>query len=344
MRKLASIQRISDVRPHPNADKLDICTVLGWKVVTVRGEYKVGDLCVYCEIDSIMPERPEFEFLRQRNFRIRTVKLRGELSQGICFPLTILPVYDEPYEEHLDVTDVLGVTKFEPAAQSVGEFTVKGSFPHFLQKTDETRVQNLVERDILTQYYESSRRNQGSWYVTEKLDGTSTTYFVSHGEFSVCSRNLELFDPRKEELTTRVTSPYWIPVEREKYDKTLLSLNGRNIAVQGETVGPGVQGNKLKLPQVEFFAFQVIDIDTGTMFSYDEFIEFCNKYNFKHVPIVSAEFTLTDTVDSYLEFAERKSLINPDVWAEGCVFRMKADPRTSFKAINNKFLLKFEDA
>jgi RNA ligase (TIGR02306 family) len=93
MRKLASIQRVNAVEPITEADAIERIRILGWYVVVRKDEYKVGDLVIYCEVDSILPDRPEFEFLRTRNFRIRTIKLKGQVSQGICFPLSVLENY-----------------------------------------------------------------------------------------------------------------------------------------------------------------------------------------------------------------------------------------------------------
>src|SRR6266699_2318808 len=156
MRKLASIQSVNAVEPILNADAIEKIRVLGWWVVVKKGEHQPGDRIVYCEIDSLLPERPEFEFLRPSSFkpaqtdatgivtlpsgfRIKTVRLRGQVSQGICFPLSVLPP-GAPTDEDADVTDALGVLKWEPP-QAVGMGgRTKGSFPGFLAKTDETRV------------------------------------------------------------------------------------------------------------------------------------------------------------------------------------------------------------
>jgi len=182
---------------HPNADSLDICTVDGWKVITKRDEYSTGDLCVYCEIDSFLPIRPEFEFLRkssykkmgdQEGFRLRTIKLRGELSQGLILPLSILP-------ENVicvlgtDVTAELEIVKYDPPipAQLAGK--IKGNFPSFLRKTDEERIQNLT-----SEYELWKQPGDHQFYITEKLDGSSATFYFNNGVFGVCSRNLELLE------------------------------------------------------------------------------------------------------------------------------------------------------
>jgi len=139
MRKLASIQRIKNLEPIAGADAIEKATVLGWQLVVKKGEFAIGDLCVYCEIDSRLPDRPEFEFLKARGMRIRTVRLRGQISQGICFPLSILPVYTD-VQEDTDVTELLDITKYEPPIPAQLAGVAKGLFPSFIPKTDETRV------------------------------------------------------------------------------------------------------------------------------------------------------------------------------------------------------------
>jgi RNA ligase (TIGR02306 family) len=167
MRKLASIQKIWNIEPIEGADAIMKASVLGWQLVIRKDEFAIGDLCVYCEIDSIMPDKPEFEFVRSRGNRIKTIRLRGQISQGVCFPLSVLPS-TLTIQEDMDVTELLGVTKFEPPipANLAGE--VKGMFPSFMPKTDETRVQVL--QSVLDKFVGTK------CYVAEKLDGSSTTY------------------------------------------------------------------------------------------------------------------------------------------------------------------------
>lgn len=162
MRKLASIQKIKALEPIPCADAIEKATVLGWQLVVKKGEFQVNDLAVYCEIDSILPDWPAFEFLKPRGMRIRTVRLRGQISQGICFPLSVLPAGVEVVED-ADCTDVLGIVKYEPPIPACLSGVMKGSFPSFIPKTDETRVQVL--QPVLDAY--AGER----CVVTEKLDG-----------------------------------------------------------------------------------------------------------------------------------------------------------------------------
>ena len=199
MRQLVSIQTVNAVEPIAGADAIERVRVLGWWVVAKKGDYRPGDRVVYAEIDSLLPERPEFEFLRASSFRparvdpatgaveqpggfrIKTVRLRGQVSQGICFPLGILPE-GAPAEEGSDVTNLLGVVKWEPPLPVGMGGRIKGAFPGFLPKTDETRVQ-LLEETL-------ARHRGRTFYATEKLDGTSFTAFVFEGDYGLCSRNL----------------------------------------------------------------------------------------------------------------------------------------------------------
>jgi RNA ligase (TIGR02306 family) len=336
MRKLASIQRIKALDPIEGADAIEKATVLGWQLVVKKGEYKVGDLVVYCEIDSIMPERPEFEFLKPRGMRIRTIKLRGQVSQGILFPLSILPDGFK-IDEDADCTGVLGVEKYEPPIPACLSGISKGKFPSFIPKTDETRVQVLQE--VLDKY------KGEKCYVTEKIDGSSATYYLNNGEFGVCSRNLELVEDAENSL--------WKVARQLDIENKLRSL-GRNIALQGELMGEGIQSNKLKLRGQTAFFFNAFDIDKFVYLSFGEFKELLEKFQLQMVPLITIDYVLENDIPAIVKMATVKSKICPDVWAEGIVIRPVEDKiekvigndyfkndRVSFKAINPEFLLKY---
>ena len=229
MRKLASIQLIRSLEPIEGADVIEKATVLGWQLVVKKGEFRVGDLCVYCEIDSLLPDRPEFEFLKPRGMRIKTIRLRGQVSQGICLPLSILPD-GIAFEENADCTTILGITKYEPPIPACLSGIVKGKLPSFIPKTDETRVQVLQQ--LLSKY------KGEKCYISEKLDGSSATFYIYNNEFGVCSRNLELLED--------AANSFWKVARQMDIENKLRALNG-NYAIQGELVGEGIQGNKLRL-------------------------------------------------------------------------------------------------
>jgi len=353
-RKLASVQRIVDIQPIPNADNIEVATVLGWHCVVRKGEFKPGDLCVYFEIDSLLPMTDDFSFMKNQKpvksyvdgkeyvgYRLKTITLRGQISQGLCLPISILkgkrypndtrenPVYE--FKEGDDVTSLLGVVKYEPQIPANLRGEVKGPFPSNIPKTDEVRIQEFPQ--LLERY-------QGMpFYATEKVDGMSITVFVENGELNVCSRNLNLKDN---------DNTIWKTVKSLGLLEKLSNLD-KHIALQGEFIGPGVQKNPLKLNTNEILFFNVYDIDEGKYLDYKEFVAICDKLNVKRVPLLDENFMLPKTVDELVNVATRNSVINPNVMAEGIVVRplheMRDEDigRLSFKCINPKYLLKNDE-
>jgi RNA ligase (TIGR02306 family) len=336
MRKLASIQTIKALEPIENADAIEKATVLGWQLVVKKGEFRVGDLAVYCEIDCLMPDKPVFEFLKPRGMRVRTIRLRGQISQGICFPLSILPA-DFEISEDADCTEVLGIEKYEPPMPACLSGIAKGKFPSFIPKTDETRVQVL--QHVLDKYKGTK------CYVTEKVDGSSGTYFINKGEFGVCSRNLELLEDDE--------NSFWKVARQMDIELKLRSLNG-NFAIQGELIGEGIQDNKLKLRGQTMRFFNAFDIDRFEYLPFEQFFDLMNKLELPTVPLISTDYELENDIDSIIRMATIKSKICPEVWAEGIVIRPLKESldlllsnenfnnsRVSFKAVNPEFLLKY---
>jgi RNA ligase (TIGR02306 family) len=334
-RKLASIRRISDLSPIEGADKIELATIDGWKVVVAKDvNHKVGDLIVYCEVDSFLPIREDFEFLRKSSykkmadgsegFRLKTIKLRGQISQGLIVPLDVLlkhGVSSDDVFEGLDVTGTLGIIKYEPPvpAQLAGQ--VKGMFPSFLKKTDEERIQNLAKEFPI---YKLAK-----FYVTEKLDGSSVTYYVKDGVFGVCSRNLDLLEDENNTM--------WKFAITTGLRERMVGL-GKNIAVQGEIIGEGIQGNPYQRIGQTVRIFNGFDIDKYDYLSLDSLLELTKVLELKTVPILDLEFTLPETIDELLLMAEGKSILNLKTEREGLVIRSH-DRKISFKAISNKFLL-----
>ncbi len=212
-RKLASVRVINDIQKIPEADMIELAIVDGWKVVVAKNVgHKIGDMVIYCEIDSFLPIKEEFEFLRkssykkmgdQEGFRLKTIKLRGQVSQGLILPISVLNptdtnIYVTPFEG-LDVTEMLGIVKYEPPIPAELAGKVKGLFPSFIRKTDEERIQNLASEYEL---FKTQNKEGVKFYVTEKLDGSSATYYFKDGIFGVCSRNLELLETEGNTLIT----------------------------------------------------------------------------------------------------------------------------------------------
>jgi RNA ligase (TIGR02306 family) len=352
MRKLASIQAVSLAEPIPNADAIERIRVLGWWVVVKKGEFQVGDTVVYCEVDSLLPERSEFEFLRtssfkpavidgetvvqRAGFRIKTVKLRGQVSQGICFPLSILPP-GAPSETGADVTAFLDIIKYEPPLPVGMGGKVKGGFPDFLGKTDEIRVQVL--EPVL------ARHRGKPFYVTEKLDGTSCTVFLKGDEFGVCSRNLWMDESDETNILVRLAKRLDLPARLRKISQRL----GVAVAIQGEAIGPGIQKNRYELATIELHVFNLVDLDSGRLVDLAATTDVLAAVGLSMVPYLG-EIVLDHSVDQLVEFSIGKSLLNPRLQREGVVLRPLSeeyDPdvggRLSFKVINPQFLLKYDE-
>jgi RNA ligase (TIGR02306 family) len=328
MRKLVTIRRIGELHAIPDADLIERARIDGWNVVVKKGEFQAGDLCVYGEIDSVFPAADaRFAFLEGK--RLKTKKMRGVVSQGIAFPLSILG--DVKVNEGDEVTEILGVTKYEPPPPKSME--AKGEFPWFIPKTDAERVQNLT--------FELAEQIGNHAFATEKLDGSSLTVFARLDETGwnagVCSRNLE--------LKLDVENVFISTVKRflilDKLHEFCLA-NDRQLALQGELIGAGVQGNKYKLPATEIRFFNVFDITAQKYLPLGEFREIIRVLNLETVPILDEAVLLHDKIENYLETAEGKSLLNEKTEREGIVFRTH-DGNFSFKAISNRFLLKTND-
>lgn len=338
MRKMATVRHVDAVNPIPDADAIEVATVGGWRVVIKKGEFEAGDLAVYCEIDSWIPnELAPFlskgseprEYNGVRGERLRTVRLRGQVSQGLLLPLTVMnPRMDELGDyldraEGFDCSEWLNIQKWEAPipAQLAGE--VRGAFPGFIPKTDQERVQNLV-----AELAEWSKQG-AEWEVTEKLDGSSMTVYVMQDDAGVCSRNLNLRETDGNSL--------WRTARKRNLIEKIQST-GRNLALQGELVGEGIQGNPYKICGQEFYLFDIYDCDRGEYLRADQRQQLARDLDIVHVPLLGREHS-EFTVEQLLEQAQGPSALRRETEREGLVFKCVTEA-VSFKAISNKFLLK----
>lgn len=329
-RKMATVRKISELRPIEGADAIEAAVVGGWVVVVKKGEFKAGDLAVYLEIDSWVPNTLA-PFLSKGSEprmyngvlgeRLRTVKLRGQVSQGLLISAM------GTFPEGTDMTEALGVQKYEAPipAQLAGD--VEGPFPGFVPKTDQERIQNLTEE------FKAWQATDMRWEITEKLDGSSMTVYFKDGKFGVCSRNWALKETEGNSL--------WAQARRYNLEDVLIREG--NFAVQGELIGEGIQGNPYKIKGQDFYVYDVFNINEQRYLSPAERIAFVERNGLKHVPVIAygAEFYDTlgiQSVEHILKFAEAKSKLNDGFEREGLVF--KHNGQVSFKAISNKFLLK----
>ena len=347
-RKLASIAEITYIKPIEGADAIE-CAIVngGWPVVVKKGEYQVNDLAIYLEIDSWVPhelapflskgQEPR-EYNGVKGERLKTVKLRGQVSQGLLLPKTILdekglwPLAGNPVGH--DLTNQLGIQKWEPPIPSQLQGTMRGNFPHFIPKTDQERCQNL-RKDIFETHKDDV------YEVTIKLDGSSMTVYVKDGEIGVCSRNIDLVETEG--------NTFWKSAREQNIVDALRAVsdaNGEEYAIQGELIGEGIQGNPEKLTGHKFFLFDIYSITAGRYLKVDERYSIIDKLNMngasiEHVPVIGIMYSVAkvfSTIDELLEFAEGPSL-NPQTKREGLVFKSWGSD-FSFKAISNSYLLK----
>lgn len=353
-RKLASIQIIKDIQPIEGKDRIMLATIEGWHVIVGKDDFKIGDKCVYIEIDSVLdPNNPVFEQARKRSNRVRTMKLGGIYSEGIAYPISALLPNDKEWNEGDDVTDLLHIVKYDEYGDSekipsvsikkpkynklqlfwyklfgFPEKICKNEFPSLISKTDEERIQNIPEA---LNYKEPV-------IVTQKIDGCSASYLLEKvgwfgkENFIVASRNYSL---------TKDNSHYWQIAE--KYDiKERLSLlreelNVPWVCIQGEIAGPGIQKNPSRLKELDFFVFNLITPNgrIGTK----EMVEILYKYGIPTVPVLNYNYILPDTVDEMLKYATGSDILNPQALREGVVIRSQ-DGIKSFKAVSPEYLIK----
>jgi len=345
MRKLVTIRKVKEIQPIENADAIELAIVDGWHCVVKKNEFKVDDYCIYFEIDSFLPEKQEFEFLRKssfkrmgklQGFRLKTIRLRGQISQGLILPMSNLKEFTEDdiisaYEQETDLSEIFGVILYDPPIPANLAGIRKGNFPIFVPKTDLERVQN----------YWGKRRNMetilsDTFEVTMKMDGSSATYyFTDENGFGVCSRNLDLKESEE--------NSFWQMAKTLSLPLKLIQNGISNIAIQGELMGPGIQGNRENFQELKLFVFNIYDIKYQKYVSPKDCRKICFLLGLTHAPLLTAKFKFDATmdVDSILKFAEGSS-VNHAI-REGVVFKSNENPGFSFKAISNQFLLKEKD-
>lgn len=376
---MATVQVLSTLSPIEGKDRIELARVLGWNVIVEKG-YKVGDKIIYIEIDSLLPaNNPDFEFLRKRCYvekynamRIKTMKMNGIYSQGLVLPISILPKKD--YKVGDDVTEILGITKFDPELEEENKLAAhkrrpwiirflarnkwikdhilfpphkSDVWPVFISKTDETRIQALGQNFL------NSLSIYNPLYISEKVDGQSATFGIYKKKFYVCSRNMH--------LVLKDNSNHWIIATKYSLEKKLKSLK-KNIYIQGEICGPNIQKNKYNLTEKKLFIFNAYDIDKKKFYSLGELNDLSNFLKVPLVPFIDmveiheelAVFpikgtTMPATVDAFVNYANGQSLLFPTE-REGIVVRpydsLKGNGHTGpvlgFKAISPEFTIKWD--
>lgn len=337
-RKLASVQYVHHIIPIEGANRIECVGVLGWMCVVKKGEFAVGDLCVYFEIDSFLPMDDKFAFLGPTCFkhsellgdgyRLRTQRFRGQISQGLALPISVLPKGGWKIGD--DVTELLGVRKWEISQRATSGGTIIGTLPAWVTKTDETRVQS--EPSLIEEF-------EGvPYYITTKMDGTSVTMYRVDGRFGVCGHNYELADDGK--------CSFWKWAHEHEIERRLADAQLNNIVIQGEFCAAGIQGNPLALKRPAWYVFTVQDASRRERLGLDKTIEVCEKAGLTMVPVEERGEDLPyRSVESLLERA--RGLYENGHTKEGIVIRPQVPiysktigASLSMKVINNDYLIK----
>jgi len=350
-RKLASVQKIEKIAPIPERDRIELATVLGWELIIQKDRFKVGDKCVFIEPDSLLPAtNPAFAFMEKYKYKVKTITMRGQMSQGLALKLDELGL-DSKIRVGADVTECLGITKYEPDEEEgpkvskIEKYLMrykwfrelvkerKEGFPKWLPKTDEDRIQTCPRKL-------EEIKNQDI-IITEKLDGKSCSIFKKTVKVvllkfyivGVCGRRLKYKKYKGKNDYWYITKKFNILNKMKK-----LSID---VAIQGEIVGPGIQGNKYGLKEKDFYVYNMYNITEDIWLDYDRMKTLCDYMDLKVVPKVYSGSSSFESVKEVLDYSKGKSTLN-DTPREGVVIRLNDCSRSkrqlSFKAINPDFI------
>ena len=347
MRKLASIQRVWKIEPIEGADRIELAHVLGWQCVVNKGQFQPMDIGVYFEIDSFLPIRPEFEFMRATSykksdvmgegFKLRTMRFRGEISQGLLLPLSQFPQIPAETEIGTDVTELLGVKKWEIEERVTTGGTAIGTLPYDIPHTDETRVQ---EEPALIQAFAGLE-----YYISTKMDGSSHSIGIDENGFHVTGHNYEYKDDGASSFYDLVK----VRGYREKMEAFVKKENLTTFTIQGELCAPGIQQNRLRLIKPEWYVFTIRE--NGKRVGLRRMLEICDLLGFEHVPIEEVGMDLPSkypTVEALLARADgdypkggkKEGIV---VRPTEPVFCPLISASLSMKIVSNKYLLKNEE-
>ena len=385
-RELAYVVKIDNIIPIDGADRVEQAVVGGWHIMVRKDQFKAGDKAVYFEIDSKVPQKEPYMFLSDKHFKIKTQKyFKGTvISQGLLMAFKDFDWAEDKYEVGTFLTKELGVTyaveednkrksnitKYDKMYQrhldlfkkhkilrkifktNIGKkilFIFLGkkrdtrNWPAWVVKTDEERVQNMP--------FLFPGDPDKKWVVTEKIDGTSTTFTMKgrkkKEEFYICSRNVNFDKPEKAENCFYETNVYIEMTEKYNMESVLRNILENHpefefVTIQGETYGANIQKRDYGLTGHDFMAFNLIfgykDGRVERLNPIDMTSILVNTYNIPCVPVLDT-ITLPETMDEMIAYANGKSLVDGGM-REGVVLRT-LDGVESFKSVSNDFLIKY---
>lgn len=348
-RKLATIRKIAEIRDIEGADRIQAYRVDGWWVVGQKDQYKLDEMVVYCEIDSWIPteiapflskSKEPREFNGIKGERLKTIKLKGQVSQGLLLPIQTLEASGLPFEDFIkieeedNVSELLNITKWELSEKEFiriygqNKDARPGGFPSYIPKSDQERIQNYKTKTL-----QELKDKEIIFEVTEKLEGSSLTAYINGEDEGVCSRNINLKEPEDDGFNV-----FWHVARKYKLLEKLRVLD-RPLAIQGELVGPGICGNIYKLGEYRFYLYNIWDISAQRWLYPDERNELCDLLEIEQVPF-DCNFIIAeeDSIDDLLDMADGYSVINKEVRREGLVYKSYSSTH-SFKTVSNKYLL-----
>ena len=327
-----TIQKVHNFTPIENADRIEVAHVLGWKCVVKKGDFEIGDMGVYIPLDSEVPhDEDRYPFMKGSKYRVRTVKLRGQISQGLFLPMDFFTSQERSDIDKVasgeDISQTIGVTQYEPQMSAKMNVASEGYIPSIIKRTDQERLQNIPEIINLFQ--------TNTFEMSEKLNGSSVQMYLYEGGLKVCSRNMLLKNVKG--------SAHWAIAEKYGVEEKLRSFS-RNISLQGELVGPKIQGNPYKLNEIDWYIFDIWDVDEQKYILPAERQAIISYLGLKHVPIWDDALVPYDdmSVDDFLKLSDGMSVMNPEAVREGLVYKSMDyidGEIVSFKVVNNELLL-----
>ncbi len=340
MNNLATVEKIVSITPILNADSIELLRVQGYQSVAKKKIHKEGDLVCFIQPDSCVPRAEWNKFLWPKSdqdpngkaIRLRAVTMRGALSQGLVIPLKELNLGIDVVENQ-DLTDILKIVHYEKPVTFIAG-NPSGTFPHhLLSRTDEPRIQSNLK--VLPEFIGLE------CYLTMKYDGSSFSAIYNNKKLEICSRSFSLHEDDSN-VFWRVAKKYNIPEKLIEYNK--------NFAIQGECIGPKMNGNKLGLNELDLVIFTAKNLEEHRYLDYQELVDFCNKMNLKMVNQVGPTFIFDENSFEKIQDIANNLKYPNDSWSEGLVCRPikekwsdKLQDRLSVKFISENYLKTYKE-